>query len=111
LEKASPSRSRAALAAAECHPKPLSCDEQIRLILAQDAEIAYQKALQIGKGEEEIYENAEGELVRWDFIGVISLSRIEGDVIEDGIEIASHLFDHDHPESLIPPKDQLDVFY
>ena len=48
---------------------PHTCDEQIRLLRAADADAAYQKALSLGKNEEETYQNIYGAEVHWEFVG------------------------------------------
>ncbi len=85
------------------------CDEQIRLIRAQDEEIAYQKALKLGKAEEQSYQNGEGETVYWEFVGLANLEELT-ESIQDGTEIRSRLFDSSNPSSLVRPKDQLSVY-
>ena len=86
-----------------------TCDEQIRLIRAPNAEIAYEKARQIGKHEELAYENIYGQTVRWAFVGLDDLDELDN-TIHDGVEIRSRLFGHRSPLSLVRAKADLSVF-
>lgn len=88
---------------------PYMCDEQIRLIHATDAESAYQRAIELGKGEETNYIGGTGETVNWKFVGLENLQELE-EQIADGVEIRSRLFGHDSPEDLVRAKDRLSVF-
>lgn len=64
-------------------------DEQYRLIKAGTFEEAFQKAGQIGIGDEEILLNDKNEIVKWDFIGVSELYPI--DELRDGMELFSSI--------------------
>ncbi|MEM6529276.1 MAG: DUF4288 domain-containing protein [Chloroflexota bacterium] len=79
---------------------PYTCDEQIRLIHAESEILAFQKAVQIALAEETTYRNADGEIVRWSFVGIESLKYIEEGII-NGVEIRSRLFGHANPKSLV----------
>lgn len=57
-------------------------DEQLRLIRADSAEWALQKASTLGRMEQSTFLNAHRKEVNWKFIGVVDVSAIE--VIEDG---------------------------
>jgi uncharacterized protein (UPF0548 family) len=89
---------------------PWTCDEQIRVLRALDDDSAYEKALQLGKGEEHSYENADGQIVSWKFVGISDLEVISSASIKDGTEIKTHLFKSQEPSELVLPKDQLTVF-
>ena len=89
---------------------PFTCDEQIRLIRAVDAEEAYQKALQLGKGEEVVYQNSDGEDVFWEFVGLEDLEELFDKTISDGREIRSRLSEQDRPSELVCDKAALSVF-
>src|SRR5260221_8327196 len=86
-----------------------TCDEQIRAIRAPNAEIAYEKALQIGKREEHSYQNMYGQTVTWAFVGLDDLDELDN-TMHDGVEIRSRLFGHRNPSSLVHPKADLSVF-
>lgn len=90
---------------------PWTCDEQIRVINATDDDQAYEKALRIGKGQEHNYQNVYSEIVRWSFIGLNDLERLDEDVIKDGTEITSRLLKTENPSSLVTPKKQLSALY
>jgi len=87
----------------------LTCDEQIRIIRAPNAEVAYEKALQLGKGGETAYENRYGQKVTWEFVGLDDLDELDN-TIHDGVEIRSRLFGHRNPASLVREKADLSVF-
>jgi hypothetical protein len=79
---------------------PFTCDEQIRMVSAQNIQDAFNKAIKFGEDEEVSYENADGEKVSWKFVGVESIEALE-ESIRDGIEIRSRMFGHNTPEDLI----------
>ena len=87
----------------------LTCDEQIRIIRAPNAEIAYEKALKIGQDEENSYQNMYGQTVTWAFVGLDDLDELDN-TIHDGVEIRSRLFGHRNPASLVRTKADLSVF-
>lgn len=89
---------------------PMTCDEQIRVIRAENREIAFEKAVVLGKNEEHSYLNMNNEIVKWEFAGLIELAEIDDDDIQDGTEILSRIFKHDTPRSLLPRKEILSVF-
>jgi Domain of unknown function (DUF4288) len=86
-----------------------TCDEQIRAIRAPNAEVAYEKALRIGKNEENSYKNMYDQTVTWEFIGLENLEELD-DSMHDGVEIRSRLFGHKDPSSLVRSKPNLSVF-
>ena len=74
-------------------------DEQLRLIIAQDEEEAFQKALQLGEKEQDRFYNQEQQLVQWKFINVAELYRLSG--LLDGAEMYSRIQETDDPEGYI----------
>lgn len=64
-------------------------DEQLRLINAEDDLHAFQKARTIGDKEEDSFLNNNQKPVRWKFIDVCELHRI--DTLTDGAEIYSRI--------------------
>lgn len=95
---------------ADTTPRMRTCDEQIRLLLAADSEEAYEKAIQLGKAEEDTYPNVYEQVVRWEFVGLVDLEELPSETIEDGVEIKSHLFRSKDPYKLAHSKDALTVF-
>ena len=85
-------------------------DHQIRLLRAEDAEAAYQRALFIGRGEEQTYINPLGQKVDWQFIGLHDLTELDDGAERDGSEVYSFQL-RDGREFGIPPKDKLTVFW
>ena len=86
-----------------------TCEEQIRAIRAPNAEIAYEKALQIGKRQEDAYLNVYEQTVTWEFVGLDDLDELDN-TMHDGVEIRSRLFGHRNPSSLVRSKADLSVF-
>ena len=86
------------------------CAEQIRLLRAQDADEAYEKALQLGHAEEHSYINMNGNTLFWEFVGLENLEQLEEKRIRDGREIRNRFFEHNKPESLTSSKERLAVY-
>jgi hypothetical protein len=84
-------------------------DHQVRLIDAPSAEAAYDQALQLGKQEEHEYRNADGERVRWQFLGLEDLVELLGPPVSGG-EIYSWSSTRSDDEPIVP-KNQLTVFW
>ncbi|MGE0590396.1 MAG: DUF4288 domain-containing protein [Cyclobacteriaceae bacterium] len=64
-------------------------DEQYRLIKAESMEEAFDKAMRIGMGEEEMLLNSKNEIVRWEFVNIAELYPI--DELRDGMELFSSI--------------------
>lgn len=86
------------------------CDEQIRLIRADDPHQAYRKALALGTQAEREDTNEFGERVCWQFVGLRTFNRLAADDLTDGVELRYLLFHHPNPTSLVYPREQLDAF-
>ena len=71
-------------------------DEQYRLIKAESRAEAFEKALRIGRGEEEILLSHKQELLRWDFVNVSELFPISE--LRDGMELFSNIYEADSRE-------------
>jgi hypothetical protein len=69
--------------------KPLMCefDEQLRLIKAENHELAFEKAMAIGHNQDETFLNNKGQKVSWNFINVEFIKEIIS--FEDGLEICT----------------------
>jgi uncharacterized protein DUF4288 len=89
--------------------EPLT-DRQIRLIRATDAESAYNKALVLGAQENRSYLNAEGQTVRWEFLGLGDLDALQAEVPADQVEIWSDRLNGDGKD-LVRPKSALTAFW
>jgi hypothetical protein len=74
-------------------------DEQLRLISARDEEEAFDKAVAIGRREQDAFYNHEQQLVQWKFINVAELYRFSG--LLDGAEMYSRIHETDDPENYI----------
>jgi len=74
-------------------------EEQLRLIAAHHQHEACQKARQIGKAEEQQFENIYHQPVCWQFLDVSELYPVEE--IEDGMELYSHIEEPDFPDNYL----------
>lgn len=83
-------------------------DEQVRLIEANNAEEAYQKALKLGEGLVVEYLNEDHQSVKWTFEGLFDLDCIES--LEDGAEITSKRFIAQTSKEVVS-KNKLSVFF
>lgn len=66
-------------------------DEQIRIIKAADYNEATEKALQIGKAEEDEFLNTDNHKVYWKFRAITHLSHIQN--MENGSELCSQIIE------------------
>jgi len=87
-----------------------TCDEQLRLVSAEDNEEALQKSLLLGNQEEVSYENVYGDVVSWRFLGLVELEEIDADSIGDGTEIKSRLLRCKEPKKRVHKKEDLTVY-
>jgi hypothetical protein len=74
-------------------------DEQLRLVQAHHEEEAFEKAVQIGETEADVFFNQKQELVQWKFINVAELYRLSEFI--DGAEIHSRIREVDDAENFI----------
>ena len=74
-------------------------DEQLRLIAANDENEAFEKALAIGRLEQDDFYNHEQQLVQWKFINVSELYRLSG--LLDGAEMYSRIQETDDADAYI----------
>ena len=92
-------------------PDEWTCIEQIHAIRASDREMAYEKAMAIGKEHEQIYKNSLGQDVSWTFVGLEDLQELLSKSIRDGTEVWGRVFYTNSPNDLVVDKDHLWVFY
>lgn len=85
-------------------------DRQIKVLRAPTDEAAYERALELGQGENHSYKNAAGERVSWEFVGLGNLESLCGKKISDGTEIHSRL-ERGNPKAEIRRKRDLTVFW
>lgn len=64
-------------------------DEQLRLIAAEHEKEAFSKAKQIGIKENDSFLNASSETVKWQFIDVVELTKVNA--MKDGMELHSRI--------------------
>jgi hypothetical protein len=74
-------------------------DEQLRLISAAEEEEAFDKALTIGKNEEEVFYNAKHQLVNWQFVNVSELYLLQE--LIDGAELYSRINEVDDADAYL----------
>ena len=72
-------------------------DEQLRLIAAHNEEEALEKAIAIGKQEEEVFYNHRKQLVQWKFIDVAELHALNH--LIDGAEVFSQIKETDDADA------------
>src|SRR5262245_38657422 len=66
-------------------------DRQIKVLRAPTDELAYERALELGKAQNHSYNNTAGEKVFWEFMGLGNLETLDEREISDGTEIHSRL--------------------
>jgi len=71
-------------------------DEQVRLIHADDKLDAFHKARRIGHQEEDLFLNHAEKPVRWQFVDITSLVKMDTD--SDGAEIFSRVHEIENAE-------------
>ena len=74
-------------------------DEQLRLISASTQEEAFLKARILGIQQEDAFVNDKNNLVKWEFINVADITQL--DKLEDGIEVASRIYEMDEGDEHI----------
>ena len=74
-------------------------DEQLRLIVAENAELAYATSMQLGETEQCSFYNMNEELVRWKFTGIADLQSLGN--LQHGAEIYSAVAETDDEERYI----------
>lgn len=68
-------------------------DEQLRLVAAESAELAFMKAVGLGKDGEDSFFNMQQELVQWKFINVAEIIQLHE--MTDGAEMYSAIKEAD----------------
>src|SRR6476661_5129153 len=74
-------------------------DEQIRLINAADLPDAFEKAIEIGLREEDVFYNDQKKLVQWKFVNVAEMNALCE--LSDGAEIYSHITEVDDADDYV----------
>ena len=85
-------------------------DRQIKVLRASNEDMAYKRALELGKAENHSYKNSAGEKVSWEFLGLGNLEILQEKRISHGTEIYSRL-ERGNPKSEIRKKQDLTVFW
>ncbi len=88
-----------------------TCTEQVYMLREENRDAAYERALILGKSQETIYLNDEGQQVSWIFVGLEDLEELDDEIIKDGTEIWGRVFHTNDPDSLVVDKNGLSVFY
>ena len=86
-----------------------SIDVQYRLVRANDADQAYDRALILGEEGEHSYENPDGQTCVWSFRGLADLQVVMSRSLEDGLEIYGFIEDGSAEDQVVS-KDELTVF-
>ena len=86
-------------------------DRQIRVLRADDPESAYVRAVELGRGEGSNYDNAEGQQVLWEFVGLVNLTELLDEEITDGTEVYSELKRGNPQAAVVADKSELTVFW
>jgi hypothetical protein len=92
-------------------PNEWTCLQQIHVLRASDREVAYGKAIMLGKSFENSYLNAGEQDVTWTFVGLENLEELSEKVIRDGTEIWGRVFSTQSPDNLVAEKEGLSVFF
>jgi hypothetical protein len=74
-------------------------DEQLRLVAAENKEQAFMKAQLMGAREEEVFFNANQQLVHWKFINVSELYKLAEMI--DGAELYSRIEERGNADAYI----------
>ena len=90
--------------------KRMLYDRQIKVLRASTDEEAYERALEVGRAENQSYKNSFGKKVSWRFLGLGNLQELHEVAIFDGTEIHSRL-ERGNPKSEIRRKRDLTVFW
>jgi SLT domain-containing protein len=72
-------------------------DEQLRLICAEDDLHAFNKAQLLGEKEQDSFQNQTNQLVRWKFINVTELHKMED--FTDGAEMYSRIYEEENGDN------------
>jgi len=72
-------------------------DEQLRLIAADDEQMAFEKAKALGEIEQDSFYNKDKKLVQWKFIGVEDVYPLVEMI--DGAELYSRIQEPEDPET------------
>jgi Domain of unknown function (DUF4288) len=79
--------------------RPAQFEEQLRLIEAENEIVAFHKAQNIGKKEQETFYNMQQEPVQWKFINVPQLYQLNE--LSDGTEIYSSIYEKEDAENYL----------
>jgi len=80
-----------------------------RLVEATDAEGAYERALELGRGASDEYDDEDGTRVTLAFLGLADLTEIGTGELVHGTEVYSQLL-HSRPSEKVVAKEELTVF-
>lgn len=92
-------------------PDEWSCIQSVYLIRASSADDAYDKAIVLGKNQETSYQNSDGEVVDWKFVGLENVEELSQRSITNNIEVWGRAFASNDPEALTVSKEGLSIFY
>lgn len=81
------------------HIGPAQFDEQVRLVLACDAEAAWQKATEMGKADEDEFTSQSGYRIHWKFVATLDVFPLPE--AGDGQVLFSHTHETAHAGKFI----------
>jgi len=74
-------------------------NDSVHIFRATDFDDAFERALEVGRAQEEEYRNGAGQLVRWRLEELLSLDMIRAESL-DGAEVHSRLEEIDPPREV-----------
>lgn len=97
---------------------PWTVEEEVRLLKAVDKEVAYARALRMGKELAEAetaaiapLEDTAGKRLVFDFLGLENLDVLDEDTITDGTRVSTNITEYDdYPSDMVHEKKHLDLF-
>ena len=92
-------------------PGEWTCSQQVFVLRSENPETAYEKAVNIGKSQETTYQNVDGQVVTWIFVGLENVEELRSKVIKDSTEIWGRIFHTTDPSSLVVGKEGLSVYF
>jgi hypothetical protein len=92
-------------------PGEWRCTQSIYLLRAVSSDDAYDKAITLGKDQENSYNNSDGEAVDWEFVGLENVEELSQRSISNNIEVWGRVFSSNDPSALTVSKEGLSIYY
>jgi hypothetical protein len=103
--------SKCEIAGKPTSPEKWTCSQDIFIIRASDREMAYEKALNLGRSQEHSYLNDDRQMVVWTYVGLENLEQLSVRAMRDGTDVWGRIFHSNDPEALVVGREGLSVFY